>query len=99
MHLARSDGALDRAADRLRPERLAQLLNAEGHRLDALAAQLSANDPQRVLARGWSLTRTADGRVVRSAADAPVGTELHTILTDGKLVSRVFEQQGDGDGS
>jgi exodeoxyribonuclease VII large subunit len=99
VHLARADGALVRASDRIRPERLGQLLNGEGHRVDALAARLAANDPQRVLARGWSLTRTADGRVVRSAADAPVGTELHTMLADGNLVSRVLEQQGDGDGS
>jgi exodeoxyribonuclease VII large subunit len=99
VHLARAGGALDRAADRIRPERLGQLLNTEGHRLDVLAARLSANDPQRVLARGWSLTRTADGRVVRSAADAPVGTELHTRLADGNLVSRVLDQQGDGDAS
>ena len=50
-------------------------------------------------AAGVYLFRAADGRVVRSAADAPIGTELHTMLADGNLVSRVLEQQGDGDGS
>jgi exodeoxyribonuclease VII large subunit len=98
VHLERADGTLARASDRIRAERLGQLLNVEGHRLDTLTARLAANDPQRVLARGWSLTRTADGRIVRRTADAPVGAELHTMLADGKLVSRVVEQ-GDGDGS
>jgi exodeoxyribonuclease VII large subunit len=98
VHLARADGALARAADRIRLERLSQLLNVEGHRVDALAARVAANDPQRVLARGWSLTRTADGQVVRRAADVPAGAELHTLVADGNLVSRVIEQ-GERDGS
>jgi exodeoxyribonuclease VII large subunit len=98
VHLARADGALARASDRIRPEPLGQALNVEAHRLDALAARVAAHDPRLVLARGWSLTRTADGRVVRRAGDVPVGTELHTVLADGNLVSRVIEQ-GDRDGS
>jgi exodeoxyribonuclease VII large subunit len=98
VHLARADGALGRAADRIRPERIAQALNLESSRLDTLAARVGASDPQRVLARGWSLTRTADGRLVRRPDDAPPGTELRTVLAEGTLLSRVFDEGG-GDGS
>jgi exonuclease VII large subunit len=48
-----------------------------------------ALDPARVLERGYTITRTADGRVVCRAGDAPVGAELVTELASGALVSRV----------
>jgi exodeoxyribonuclease VII large subunit len=42
-----------------------------------------------VLTRGWSITRTADGRTLRSAADAAAGDELVTTLADGSVRSTV----------
>lgn len=69
--------------------RAPRLLAAAGRELDAIEAQVRALDPQRALARGWSITRDAEGRVVRSAAAVAPGDELVTTLTDGAVRSRV----------
>jgi exodeoxyribonuclease VII large subunit len=61
---------------------------AERH-LDALDGRLRALDPARTLARGWSFTRTAGGRVVRRPEDAPPGTAIVTTLAGGALLSTV----------
>jgi exodeoxyribonuclease VII large subunit len=57
--------------------------------LDQRAARVAAADPARLLARGWSITRTADGALVRSVADAPAGTEVVTTVADGSVRSTV----------
>lgn len=69
---------------------------AVGRNLERLDAALSlaeaharAADPRRILARGFSITRTADGRLVRSAADAPDGTEPVTVVEQGTIRSTV----------
>ncbi len=57
--------------------------------VEAASRQLEAVSPLRVLERGYSVTTTADGRLVRRAADAPPGTEIITRVADGTLQSRV----------
>jgi exodeoxyribonuclease VII large subunit len=42
-----------------------------------------------VLSRGYSITRRADGQVVRSVAAAPAGARLQTRLADGTVNSVV----------
>lgn len=64
-------------------------LRDAGGQLDVLAARVDAADPIRLLARGWSLTRTTDGRLVRSATDLVVGAELVTTVADGEVRSTV----------
>lgn len=46
-------------------------------------------DPVTTMARGWSITRTADGRTVRDAADLAPGTEIVTTFARGSASSRV----------
>ena len=58
-------------------------------RLGLVAGRVDALDPQRALRRGWSITRTASGTLVRTAADLAPGTELVTTLADGTARSRV----------
>jgi exodeoxyribonuclease VII large subunit len=60
-----------------------------GLRLDVVEAQVGALDPQRALQRGWSITRTADGILVRTASALEPGTELVTSFVDGEAHSRV----------
>jgi len=55
----------------------------------ALEARLRVLDPERTLARGWSITRGPDGRVVRSPADVQPGDRLTTITRGGELQSEV----------
>lgn len=73
----------ERAVDALAAARQAQL--------DLLEAHVQAADPARLLARGWSLTRTTDGRLLRSPDDAPPGTELVTTLEAGTLRSTTHD--------
>lgn len=85
---------LDRADQRHRDlageirRRTPRTLDRADQRLMQWAARLNAYDPARTLARGWSITRTAAGDLVRSPADAPPGTVLVTTLAEGELTSR-----------
>lgn len=57
--------------------------------LHVLATRAGAVDPARALARGWSITRTVEGALVRSTADVAIGTALRTTLADGTVDSTV----------
>ena len=81
--LGSSTDLLRRTSDRL--------LVAEDRRVASLAAQLALLDPAVLLARGWSITRTTDGQVVRHVHEAPPGTLLETRLAHGTLTSRVTD--------
>ncbi len=58
--------------------------------IDHLAARVDAADPRRLLQRGFSITRTAQGELVRSA-DVDVGTDLRTTTAAGTIRSIVDE--------
>jgi exodeoxyribonuclease VII large subunit len=60
---------------------------SEKQSLDLFTARLSAVDPVRTLARGWSITRTTSGTVVRRAADVSRGDTLVTTVADGTITS------------
>jgi exodeoxyribonuclease VII large subunit len=85
---ATADRRLDDAAALLRtgPERRLAAIERD---LVGVGAVIHANDPARLLERGWSITTLADGRSVRSIADAPPGTDLVTRLLDGSVTSTV----------
>ncbi len=59
-------------------------------RLVAAASQLQSLSPLAVLGRGYSLTqRTADGRIVRDAAELTPGEQITTRFAAGGAISRV----------
>ena len=58
-------------------------------RLAGMTGRLRALDPERVLARGWSITRLDDGRLLRSVAEASSGDRLATQVADGTVASTV----------
>ena len=60
-------------------------------RLEGRARLVAGLTPARTLARGFSITRRADGALVRAPADAPAGSRLVTELAGGRLASRVEE--------
>jgi len=63
---------------------------AEAERsLGTVEARLRALDPERTLARGWSITRGPDGTVLRSPADVSPGDALITVLAGGEVRSTV----------
>jgi exodeoxyribonuclease VII large subunit len=61
-------------------------------RLERLAAQLRALGPQAVLERGYSITRTTDGRVVTKANEVKEGQEVETLLAEGSITSTVKKE-------
>jgi exodeoxyribonuclease VII large subunit len=60
-------------------------------KLAAIAGRLDSLSPLNVLARGYSLTRTADGRLVRSVSQVEVGEPIEIVLADGRLAAEVRE--------
>ncbi len=69
----------------------AQELATLGH----IEARFRLLDPVHTLARGWSLTRDADGRVVRDAADLAVGATITTTFALGHAHSVVASTKAD----
>lgn len=61
-----------------------RLLSAGGA-LNPLAAQLAQLSPLRVLERGYAIVQLPDGRVVKSASEAPPGSSLAVRLSEGSL--------------
>ena len=62
-------------------------------RTDALAVQLELLAPQAVLARGYSITRDHEGRIVRSIDGLTQGDALEIQLHDGRIDARVEASQ------
>jgi exodeoxyribonuclease VII large subunit len=62
-------------------------LRAERARLDAAGARLRALDPRRVLERGYTITRGADGKALRAAAQVQSGDLLVTETAVGSVRS------------
>ena len=57
--------------------------------LDRADLHLRAHDPAATLARGWSITHTAGGALVRDAAAVAPGTVLVTTVAAGTVTSTV----------
>lgn len=87
------------ARGRRRPGELAErLVGGARGRLAAIDGRLAGWRrlvdgllPERTLARGYSVTRTTDGRVLRDPATVASGERIESELALGKLVSRVEE--------
>jgi exodeoxyribonuclease VII large subunit len=58
-------------------------------RLERLEAALRNLGPQEVLARGYSITRDENGKVLRDASQLGAGAKLHTTLAEGWLESEL----------
>ncbi len=79
---------LERVATRL-SEAGTGLVAGNRRRMDTLAVQLQLLAPQAVLARGYSITRDHEGRIVRSIDRLAQGDALEIQLPDGRIDARV----------
>ena len=79
---------LDRSQEQL-AQSPGRLVRREHSRLELLTARLSAVDPAQALRRGYSITTTTDGEVVRDANTLTAGTKLTTRLARGTVSSTV----------
>lgn len=66
---------------------------AKNTALGVAAAKLDALSPLSVLKRGFSITETAAGKVVKRSSEAPAGTKLVIRLADGKLDAEVLASE------
>ena len=66
--------------------------NLEKHRIEEVARRLALIDPERLLARGWSLTRTTAGELVTDPTAVDAGDRLQTTVVGGVIHSRVTEE-------
>ncbi len=81
---------LDHAVRRLRRTPAIELERAD-HQLTAISAQLSAYDPRAAMRRGWSITHTESGELVRSIEQVAAGTRIRTTTMDGTITSDVVD--------
>lgn len=72
-------------------------LSGETQRLNLLDARLSAVDPVQALRRGYSITTTDDGILVRSTHDITTDSVLITRLADGTVTSTVTDSKPNED--
>jgi exodeoxyribonuclease VII large subunit len=91
-----ADRALERSAGRISTARTALLrvparLEPEARHLEAVAARVRLLDPVHTMARGWSITRSSDGTIVRSADELTAGAMITTSFAKGTARSRVEE--------
>jgi exodeoxyribonuclease VII large subunit len=63
----------------------------EKGRMNLITATLAALSPQATLQRGFSITRTADGKVVSSALQVKPGDRILTQLANGEIGSEIKE--------
>ena len=87
---------------RQRQQTLDELQLRLGHCMDArrqslaqdvrrLSSQLAALSPKAVLDRGFSITRGAQGRIIRRTQDVQAGEELQTQVSNGVIRSKALE--------
>jgi len=94
--LSRADQRLVDAQQRVIDRAGAVVERAES-RLDVVSARVAALDPAVQLARGWSITRRADGSVVRSVDALDHDDTITTALADGTVTSTVTATHPKGD--
>lgn len=93
---ARRQERVEQLAGRLRRV-LARAVAQRRDVLESTARELHAIGPAQVLARGFTLTLGPDGKALRSISQAPPGTQLETVLCDGRVRSRVDAGDRGGD--
>lgn len=68
---------------------MARVLIDRHNRLDRFHALLRERSPLEILARGYSITRDAEGRIVRDAAGVPLDSAVAIRLARGELSAMV----------
>lgn len=89
--IERQRNRLAMTAGRL-PSAALRLADEKRHRLSILAQRAEMLDPQLLLARGYSMT-TLNGRIVTSADNLQSGDVIETRLRQGKVRSRVINEE------
>lgn len=86
--LVRARSRISLAVERLRT-RPRTVLERNAQRLTMYTESLRLLDPVTTMKRGWSITRTASGEIIRSINDVQPGDTVVTVLADGSMTSTV----------
>ncbi len=70
-----------------------EMTRARHQELEVVMARLDALSPLSVLKRGFSITETADGAIVRDSRQAKAGDKLKIRLASGKLDAEVLASE------
>ena len=72
-----------------------RLLQARRQGVIRLSASLDAMSPLKVLARGYSMTADADGRLISSVTEVSPGQSLTILVSDGRIRAAVERTEGE----
>jgi exodeoxyribonuclease VII large subunit len=86
--LGNAERRLEAASSLLRA-RSRQMLAAEQRHVEALAGRARSLDPAVMLDRGWTITRRADGELLRASTAVAPGDVIDTLFADGHVLSTV----------
>ena len=70
-----------------------QQIHSKARRYAALTAKLDAMSPLKVLSRGYSMTQSENGQIIRSVHDVSSGNTIRITLQDGYLTATVNESK------
>ena len=93
--LARASKRLAMTSQRIR-HRPAEILRLEKSSLDALTDRVRLLDPVNTMARGWSITRNANGQTIRDVSKLKTGDKLVTTFANGSATSTIQEVSSKG---
>lgn len=69
--------------------RIRSTIETSQNNITSMKRILVVLSPEQILRRGYSITRTKSGKVIRSASDVQTGEELITTLSEGSVTSVV----------
>ncbi len=84
----------DQLADRLQNGMEGKLQTLD-HELEKQFLRLDANDPGRIMERGYGIICSEDGTAISNAVDLKEGQRLHISMRDGRVAARVEEITGE----
>ncbi len=70
-----------------------QSVSRKSQRFIALTSKLDAMSPLKVLTRGYAMTQTENGEVVRSISQVELGERITVTLSDGRLAATVMDKK------
>ena len=68
-----------------------RILLYKRERFATLTAKLDAMSPLKVLSRGYSVTRTPEGNIVRSVSQVKYDDSINIMLSDGEITTKVID--------
>ena len=70
-----------------------RIVESRNRQFVALTSKLDAMSPMKVLTRGYAMTLTRDGEVLKSVSQIQKGDIIHITLSDGKLTAAVTDKE------